>query len=433
MKYNEYLDVLNRLQRHHAIFSEFWRVGVLIYEPAITTASISFSRDGQGVHFSVNPTFWASLSLDTKAFVLAHECLHVYFEHGRRSLAMKNRQLFNIAADLVVNHFLVNYFGFKREQLDFPTIKNPTGGPSSDILCWVDTIFPDENVSDRESMDYYYSLLIDPTHSGPDIDSLDEHSQLCEQSNSSGESGPGSTKAVEKLLDKIIDGLSIEDTNTLEDMLKATSESGSLPGTAAGNLTRKLILKRTPKKKKWETVITDTLGRYLGKEDIVPVEQWVSRNRRFQMLSEDLLLPSEVEQEIKIYDRLDVWFFQDTSGSCSHHADRFFKAAASIPEDKFRIRMFCFDTRVYETSLVSGRLYGFGGTCFAAIEHSIQETIKAEEKKKTQYPQVVFVITDGYGTTVNPEYPDRWHWFLSVNYTRCIPGASKKYMLADFE
>jgi len=143
------------------------------------------------------------------------------------------------------------------------------------------------------------------------------------------------------------------------------------------------------------------------------------------------MLPAEVTETVSVRDRIDVWFFQDTSGSCRHLAERFFKAAASVPEDRFRVRIFCFDTKVYETDLKSGKLYGFGGTAFQPLEDEIQNIIQKEPR--TKYPQAVFVVTDGYGSNIQPEFPDRWHWFLSENYTRCIPSSSKRYNLKDYE
>jgi hypothetical protein len=147
----------------------------------------------------------------------------------------------------------------------------------------------------------------------------------------------------------------------------------------------------------------------------------------------DLMLPATVSETVPVRDRVDVWFFQDTSGSCVEYAERFFKAAASIPDDRFKIRMFCFDTRVYETSIESGELFGFGGTSFQPIEDAIQSIINKE--KNTQYPQRVFVITDGLGSNVQPQHPDRWHWFITEGYNsiRYIPEKSTHYKLKDYE
>jgi predicted metal-dependent peptidase len=110
-------------------------------------------------------------------------------------------------------------------------------------------------------------------------------------------------------------------------------------------------------------------------------------------------------------------------------AERFFTAANSLPKEKFNVRLFCFDTKVEETDLSSGKIYGGGGTCFKIIEDYIQK----EKSKNKKYPSAVFIITDGMGSKVIPEHPTRWHWFLSEKNVKYIPKQSFVYNLDDFE
>ena len=138
----------------------------------------------------------------------------------------------------------------------------------------------------------------------------------------------------------------------------------------------------------------------------------------------------EIEDIFWDEQQIEVYFFLDTSGSCAHLKERFFTAAASIPPNKFKIRLFCFDTKVYDVSLEEGKLYGFGGTAFDIIEEKIQEVMKAE---KVPYPRAVFVISDGMGNTVKPQKPVVWYWFLTERYTQYIPKESHIFDLRDFE
>jgi hypothetical protein len=94
------------------------------------------------------------------------------------------------------------------------------------------------------------------------------------------------------------------------------------------------------------------------------------------------------------------------------------------------VRLFCFDTTVYETTLESKKVYGGGGTRFDIIEDKIQAT----KKNGGVYPEAVFVITDGAGNRLVPEFPEKWHWFLAGRATKAyIPRESKTYILKDFE
>ncbi len=87
---------------------------------------------------------------------------------------------------------------------------------------------------------------------------------------------------------------------------------------------------------------------------------------------------------------------------------------------------------INQKDIETGKLYGFGGTSFIALESFIQKTIKKEGKKYSNIG-AVFVITDGAGDYIKPENPKKWYWFLSENYTHCIPKNSHTFLLKDFE
>ena len=447
----EYFDVLRELRQHHSLFAQFWTVGNLVEidHPRMPTAGIAFDKKtGEGLKFLINPNFWAKLSDHSKAFVIGHECLHVYFDHGRRSLGL-DPFLANLAQDVVINHYLVDVFGFKREELTF-----------GESYCWRDTMFPDrDDIDPDRCFEYYYQKLQEqggPPQSGKGKG----QGQSGEGTGQPGQPGKGATNqtvdihdfmedvdeemldALQDVVDDLMDRITPEEVENFEevvesgnqeetDKMKEQQQKGA--GGMSGGMKKRIRLGRVIKKPKWETVVANELGRLAGMKRDLDIELWTQPNRRIGTMDNNLILPATVNETVPVRDRVDVWFFQDTSGSCVDYAKRFFKAAATIPEDRFRVRMFCFDTQVYETTIASGKLYGFGGTAFQPMEDSIQSIMNKEGCK---YPQAVFVITDGdaWDGLISVEHPTKWHWFLTSGGTKsCIPGESKIYKLSDYE
>jgi hypothetical protein len=211
-------------------------------------------------------------------------------------------------------------------------------------------------------------------------------------------------------------------------------DGGKPGGKAAGSIAGRLVYKanvyqKVKKKRKWETVIKKWSRKY--KEKDKDEEQWTRRARRYSMVSPSLMLPTEAEVEDKSETRIKVRFYQDTSGSCYGFRDRFFAAARSLPTDRFDVELFCFDTQVYPASLEEGKLYGFGGTSFSVLHQHVEQQLRSGEIAR--HPEAIFVITDGYGDQVRPSVPDKWYFFLSDNYTHCIPEECNIFMLADYE
>lgn len=439
---NEYFTVVRALRKHHALFAAFWTVGTIleIDHPQMPTAAIVWDKEtGAGVQFLINPQFWATLNAHSKAFVIAHEIMHVYLDHGRRSLGL-DPTMANIAQDVVINHYLVDRFDFDRAELTF-----------GESYCWRDTIFPDRKVEPDRCFEYYYEQL-QQQGGAPQDGQSDEGGE--------GEPGQGQNQtvdvhnfmdgeldndlldAIQEAVDDLMDRITPESVEDFQDMIdkgnkdeakkvEEEKEKNQGAGSMAGTLKKRIQLGRVKKKRKWETVVQDVLGRFQGMERDVDIDLWTRPNRRLTAFEGELILPAEINESVPVRDRIDVWFFQDTSGSCVSYAERFFKAAASIPEDRFRIRGFCFDTRTFEVDFRKGELQGFGGTAFQPIENRIQQTI---QKEGCAYPQAVFVITDGYGSRVTPQHPDRWHWFMTDGHsTSYIPQESSRYLLKDYE
>lgn len=436
---DEFLELSRELQKHHSIFFKFWKMGNPVWTNTVKTAAVEFDKLGECINFYINPEFWKTCSLEKKKFVIAHECLHVLLYHGiRASLLTENssRKLANTAMDVVVNHTLVDNFGFEKEIID------PAGE-----YCWTDTVFATKNVPTGKSFEYYFHLLKQEEAEQakkPGEGQGKGKSQPGQGGGQPGEGEPSSGKGdlvddhdflesfnnpdFEKQMQDALDNYDAQNVSEIvdkqtEDIQQQVKQAGMNPGglTKLANLPVRII------KKKWETVIKNWTRKFaLEKEE----EQWSHKSRRMGAMGGDLMLPSERDVEFDQKHKIGVWFFQDTSGSCAHLADRFFAAASSLDPARFDVSMNCFDTKVYPTDLKSKKLYGFGGTSFSCIEAFIQAKVQKEGKR---YPSAVFVITDGYGDAIQPEFPEKWYWFLSENYKTYIPAESQTFMLRDFE
>ncbi|RJQ25715.1 hypothetical protein C4577_04955 [Candidatus Parcubacteria bacterium] len=430
MKYiprDEWLDICLQLEDFHSVFYKLWEMGKPVFTEEIDTAAVTFDKGGDFVQFLFNPKFWDKCNAYERLFVICHEALHVIFNHGIRTKTALDKQACNVALDIVVNHTLVRSFKFDRTKIK-----------GWKKLCWVDTVFKGPKgkprldkvgrpIPDNECFEYYISLF----------DRLEiDVATVCAGSGSKGMGGlglpgEGDGEGVAPLDDhskmgdfadiigKLDKGLSDEEKAGIENTVKRhfQKEEGGMPGgklagKGAGNLWHFAAKKDIRKKKKWETVIKKWSQKFIKRHD-KDHEQWARLNRRFQFLPSKLFLPSDMEIDTreKEKNRIKVFFFLDTSGSCYHLKDRFFQAAETLPKERFDIRLFCFDDAVFETTLASRKMKGGGGTSFALIERHIQQDKK---KENTEYPKAVFIITDGYGDEVKPEIPKNWYWFLST-------------------
>jgi hypothetical protein len=489
----EHYKIARELESHHAIFERIWTMGRIRFSKKVPTAAVQFNRAGECVDFIVNRKFWEAQTFIQKCFVLSHECLHIALNHGTRSPrgSKSLHRLVNGAQDLVINHALVNLYGYEREDID-PELK----------YWWVDKTFKDFDppVPDDENFEFYLAILkrmkeeqqdeatgesetVD-SHGNPgDGDPQEGDPQEGEGDGAGGDGDEDSDEdtdgngenpddldpdefdfqdfgdsGFEDVIEDLNDELTDEEKETLENFVTENEGSdgadefpqenpeaepsgttqggpgGQEAGTAAGKTWTFAKKVKEPKKHKYESIVTSWAKKIL-KEEYVEEDQWVHRNRRYAGIEDTgLMLPTEYETNelVEEEDKIEVWFFQDTSGSCTGYTDRFFAIAEAMPLEKFNMRMFCFDTKVYETNLIDRKLYGFGGTYFSILEDRIQQEIK--DNPAFRYPEAVFVVTDGYGNAIVPDKPKNWHWILTPDGSKeCIPDTCNFHDLADYE
>lgn len=424
MKIDEKIEIARELQEYHYFFRAFWDICNIKYtdtESDVDTAAVSFDTKGNCIELLINKKFWDSLDSVNRNFLICHECLHVILEHAKRFIEYHGKPTFhqmNIAADIVINELLRESFKFERKDL-IPRIAKDG--------CWLDTVkfVATEKILANESTEYYFNRLL--SSEAKKHKTLDKHIILTSEQ----------CKDIADTLDSngVLDKIDKE----FYDLVKGSSEfekkfaekGGLIAGVGTG--TWATVNAKKSKKKKWETIIKKWEHSHLN-YDLFLMERWDRVSPRYsELITGNICLPTEnwiINESLK-EDKISVYFFLDTSGSCYHLKDRFFKAARSLDPKRFHVRLFSFDTAVAELDIKKNNVYGGGGTCFQIIENKIQQICKKENKR---YPKACFIITDGYGTQVKPEKPERWNWFLtSSNSKSYIPSKSKTYLLNDYE
>ncbi len=495
----EFDDLAVQLENAHSVFDTMWQIGKPIFDPRIPTACVAFNKDGFPIQYRFNPFFWRNLSDEERRFVIAHECMHVILKHGARARDTKHPSAANVAMDIVVNHLLTDRFGIDRSKLNFgdmycwldTVFLDEKGLPFKDKNN-VDIVPKKEG-----SFEYYFKELmriakdsdgndLPPNENGDGKDCVgDQFGQQCpgggggqlvdDHSGFGGdadEDGKDPLAGAGQVINDLNDLLTDAQKADLEDMIKkhfeelneqqkkdptlapptdsnqnkqvqANNVPGAGRGTGAGNgIWQFDKKKRVSVKMKWVTLIRRWTNR--NRHITAPVDQWNRSNRRLSFFAKQMLnskhgpvfLPSEFEEpDAEERNRIKIWLFLDTSGSCVHYAERFWRVAESIPKNYFDVIPYAFDDATYPLSFKDKKLYGFGGTSFSPIEERIiEETVK----KGKAYPSIVLIVSDGHANAVNPKYPERWHFFLTENSTEyCIPAVCKAkkhvYQLSDWE
>ncbi len=406
----EFKLLLSSLERHHELFSSLWQIGAPRFTEEIETAAIVYSSSGAPVRFLFNPKFWRSLPNYDREFVVCHEMLHVVLNHGFRSKDIANRELTNIAADIAVNHLLVERFGFVRELLQDWT-----------RCCWVDTVFAAPLPPTNLTMEQYYDMLtrLDLIQTPPP---LDVH--LFESTSVGSIRNLRAAKEVDELLRTLIPHLRADLLERLGEEGRARSMRGKEALGAWFTVTPE-----PPPKIPWERIVRKRL-RLTAEEGS---ESWSREHRRLGSFTEFSLPGIDDQQRIlgkKTRQR--CVFFIDASGSVFNLQDRFFALVQSLPSHLYDIELCSFDTLVYQLDIREPVVRGGGGTSFRILEDYLKAPSSGRETLRMRYPDVVFVLTDGFGDKVCPRHPDRWHWLLTTDYEELIPPGSVKYLLEDF-
>jgi predicted metal-dependent peptidase len=333
--------------------------------------------DGRKLYF--NTQFFNAMDNKEVEFVIAHEILHMVFDHlGRRD--HRNPRLYNIAADYIVNNLLVN---------------DRIGKIPSIVDCYQDFKYrgwSSENV--------YDDLFEQAKKNGDDYldklgEMLDEHLDLEEGDGDGNEGqgkgkGKGRPKYSKDELDQIKDEIK-------EAMIQAAQAAGA--GNTPGDVQR-MIKDLTEPKMNWREIIRQSIQSTI-KSDYT----WIKPSRKGWHLG--AVLPG-----MSFHETIDICVAIDMSGSIGNEqgAD-FLGEIQGIMEEfpDYNIKVWCFDTKVYNEQdfsaqggelLTEYQLMGGGGTDFMCNwkymkEHDIE-------------PKKFIMFTDGYAwdSWGDPDYCD---------------------------
>lgn len=421
------IEIAKHLDSSHSLFRKFWDLGEPKFTKKIPTAAVTFDETGEFVDFLFNEDFWNKLSAYDRAFVTAHEMLHIILEHGFR-INSKNsdKEIANKAMDICVNSLLVNQFNFEKDKLK---VEEVIGGQ----LCWFENIFGANcgKVKKNREAEYYYNILMKlKKEHNMDVSAgamvLDSHLTNEKAKDLLDSLLPGAKDEIlgDKKVAQIISKYTENESNT------EMNEICNMAGIGEGTW-QQAEDKKTAFSRKWNRLIKKKdLDFYV--DDFVDEESFTRRNRRMEFILENVLIPTDisVEKKVKDKEKTRLLMFLDTSGSCMPFMNDFFLAYRTIDKRRFDIRIYSFDTVVKPIDVDNCKIHGGGGTDFKVIEKEVQRVFHEEHLLKQPF---VFVLTDGFGTAFNPVAPQNWFWFLSNNGSpSLIPKLSKHYKIQDF-
>ena len=355
------------LLRHPFFGNMATRLRILAADEWLPTAAV----DGRNLYY--NTQFFNAMSNKEIEFVVAHEILHMVFDHlGRRD--DRNPMLYNIAADYIVNNTLV---------------RDRIGEKPKIVDC-----FQDFKYEGWTSEEVYDELFKEAEKNGEDFlkqlgEMLDEHLDMDGdgEGDDEGEEGKDANgNAVSKKPSKY----SKEEMKKIKDEIKEAMVSAA-QSAGAGNVpagVQRIIKELTEPKMNWRELLRQQI------QSTIKSDFTMSRPNR-KSWHTGAVLPG-----MNFAETIDICIGLDMSGSIGNdQAADFLGEIKGIMEEykDYKIKIWCFDTEVYgedDFTADDGReitdyeIHGGGGTDFMANwrymrEHDIQ-------------PKKFIMFTDGY-------------------------------------
>lgn len=439
----EYTKAVNYLDENFAYFlTHVLNIGKPQWTSAIPTAAVAVGkdRDPDDFTFIFSPDFVKLLQLEefrgetepheAIAFILAHETMHILLNHLKlcKSDRFKDAQRFNVAADCVINDYLVG-MGLK----------------APENLCLGENIVG-YNCANSTVTEVYNDIPESCDECGgtgevgdgdQDGDGQGGHGEAgtkpCPKCHGSGGGYPGqqiddhgwmhdSSQADEQKADQAAGNLPSDLDRTKKD---SDYQSNLNPGTGVGG--KQAFMENKNVGLKW-ALLLEKINPFAFKRGPKPVPSWHKRPRKIAAIPGTNLPERKGGVQIGRGNRPAIVMALDTSGSIGHEqANQFVNMARSIPQDKIKLHVCTFTTQYEELDLDNPE-WSSGGTHFDCISDYIEEVVMPKNRKR--YPSAVVVVTDGYATfsSKRPEkgQESNWYWLLTPNgadsYGDPLPG-----------
>ena len=359
------------LLRHPFFGNMATRLRILAADEWLPTAAV----DGRNLYY--NTQFFNAMGNKEIEFVVAHEILHMVFDHlGRRD--DRNPMLYNIAADYIVNNTLVrDRIGETPKIVDCFQDFKYEGWTSEEVY---EELFKQVEEQGKELAD----LLKELDEKG---EMLDEHLDSESDEGEDGEEGEDSNgNTVSKKPAKY----SKEELKKIKDEIKeATINAAQAAG--AGNTpagVQRMIKELTEPKMNWRELLRQQ------------IQSTIKSDYTFARPSRKGWHTGAVLPGMNFDETIDICIALDMSGSIGNEqAEDFLGEVKGIMDEykDYNIKIWCFDTEVYgedDFSADDGRdlmeyeIKGGGGTDFMANWKYMREN--------DIQPKKFLMFTDGY-------------------------------------
>jgi len=355
------------LLRHPFFGNMATRLRILAADEWLPTAAV----DGRNLYY--NTQFFNAMTNKEIEFVVAHEILHMVFDHiGRRD--DRNPMLFNIAADYIVNNTLV---------------RDRIGTKPSIVDC-----FQDFKYDGWTSEEVYEELFKEAEERGKEFleelgEMLDEHLDG-DEGDQEGNEGEETTDSNGNKVSKKRPKYSKEQLKEIKDEIKeamlAAAQSAGAGNVPAG--VARMIKELTEPKMNWRELLRQQ------------IQSTIKSDFTFQRPGRKgwhtgAILPGQNFDET-----IDIAIALDMSGSIGNEqAQDFLGEVKGIMEEykDYNIKIWCFDTEVYNEQdytadcgedLIDYEIYGGGGTDFMANWRYMHDN--------DIQPKKFLMFTDGY-------------------------------------